>query len=180
MHQEFIWITKGGAYYAKSIGVSIGKNCRIFTRRFGTEPFLIEIGNNVTITKDVIILTHDGSTWLFNDQQGRRYMYRKVKIGNNVFIGVNSIIMPGVCIGDNVIVGAGSIVTKSIPSGSIIAGNPAKIIGDFFDYKNKVLGTYLSDAIMTKEVSKIDAIKKITANMEMRVFLNDKSNPVKD
>ena len=126
LRSEFIWKIKGGAAYARSIGVTVGSNCRIFTRRFGTEPFLIEIGNNVTITKDVIILTHDGSTGLFNDSLGRRYVYKKVKIGSNVFVGVNAIIMPGILIEDNVIVGAGSVVTKSVPAGSVVVGNPCK------------------------------------------------------
>lgn len=131
--------------YAKYLGITIGKDCRIYTSKFGTEPFLIEIGNKVTITEGVKILTHDGATWLLNDEKGRRYLYRKVKIGNNVFIGVNSILLPGVIVEDNVIIAAGSVVTKSIPKNSIVAGNPAKKIGDFEKYKNKGLVEFISD-----------------------------------
>jgi acetyltransferase-like isoleucine patch superfamily enzyme len=80
-----------------------------------------------------------------NDEKGRRYLYRRIEIGNNVFIGVNSIVMPGVKIEDYVIIAAGSIVTKSVPSGVIIAGNPAKIIGNYEDYKKGVLNKYISD-----------------------------------
>ena len=80
--------------YAKYRGVKMGKGCRIYITKWGAEPFLIKIGDRVTITKGVIILTHDGSSWLIRDHKGRRYLYRKVIIGNNVFIGVNSIIMP--------------------------------------------------------------------------------------
>ena len=64
--------TLGCEGYAKKIGVKIGKNCRIYISQFGTEPFLIEIGNNVTITSGVKIITHDGSTWLINDEILRR------------------------------------------------------------------------------------------------------------
>lgn len=134
--------------YIKSLGVRIGNDCRIYIEDFGSEPWLIEIGNKVTITAGVRIVTHDGSTWLFNDEKGRRYLYKKVIIGNNVFIGVNSIILPGVIIEDNVIIAAGSIVTKSVPSGTIVGGNPAKIIGLYDDFKKVALSSYKSDTDM--------------------------------
>ena len=63
-------------------------------------------------------------------------MFGKIKIGNNVFIGMRSIILPGVTIGDNVIVGAGSIVTKDIPSNSVVAGVPARVIKSFEEYES--------------------------------------------
>ena len=141
---KYLNITKTGVEYARHLGVEVGNGCRIYPRGFGSEPWLISIGNKVTITRGVIILTHDGSTWLFDDLKGRRFYYNKVKIGNNVFIGVNSIIMPGVTIKNNVIVAAGSVVTKSIPSGVIVGGNPAKIIGNYDKYKHKVLNNYVS------------------------------------
>jgi len=137
-----------GNSFARRLGVKVGTDCRIYTTSFGSEPWLIEIGNKVTITSGVVILTHDGSTWLFNDDKGRRFLYKKTIIKNNVFIGTNSIIMPGVVIEDNVIVAAGSIVTKSVPSGVVIGGNPAKILGDYEAYKSKVFSGYVSESDM--------------------------------
>ena len=137
-----------GISFARRLGVKVGTDCRIYTAQFGSEPWLIEIGNKVTVTSGVTILTHDGSTWLFNDDKGRRFLYKKTIIKNNVFIGTNSIIMPGVVIEDNVIVAAGSVVTKSVPSGVIIGGNPAKIIGDYDTYKAKVFSGYVSESEM--------------------------------
>jgi acetyltransferase-like isoleucine patch superfamily enzyme len=58
--------------------------------------------------------TMDLLGWLMNDGLGRRYLYRKIEIGNNVFVGVNAILMPGVKVEDNVTIAAGSVVTKSI------------------------------------------------------------------
>lgn len=81
-------------------------------------PKGIFIGDYTLITREVMILSHDAS----------RGIKQNTKIGSNCFIGVRSIILPGVTIGDEVIVGAGSVVTKDIPSNCIIAGNPAKII----------------------------------------------------
>lgn len=115
--------------YARSIGVKIGKNCNIQTRSFGTEPYLVEIGDHVQITKKVSLFTHGGG-WVLRDTMPNFDSFGKIFIGNNVYIGNYSMIMPGVIIEDNVIVGAGSVVTKSIPSGSIVAGNSARIVGD--------------------------------------------------
>ena len=144
----FYLLTRGRVFSARRKGVKIGNDCRIYITRFGSEPWLIEIGNKVTVTSGVWIITHDGSSWLFNDDKGRRFLYKKTIIKNNVFIGTNSIIMPGVVIEDNVIVAAGSIVTKSVPSGVVIGGNPAKILGDYNTYKDKVFSSYVSESEM--------------------------------
>lgn len=130
----------GKLAYARKLGVKIGENCRIYISSWGTEPDMVEVGNNVTITSEVVILTHDGSTCLVKDDNGDRYYkYAPVKIGDNVFIGYRSIILPGVEIGSNVVVAAGSIVTKSIPNNSVVAGNPAKVIKSFDAYKEKIM-----------------------------------------
>lgn len=140
-----------GVEYARYKGVKVGDDSRVYTRLFGSEPWLIEIGNKVTIAPKVQFITHDGSTWLFSDEKGRRQLYRKVVVGNEVFVGINSIILPGVKISSNVIVAAGSVITKSIPQGKIVGGNPAKIIGDYFSYEKKVLDTYVSNSEMNFE-----------------------------
>ena len=143
--QLCVYFLLGGVSYAKLLGAKVGNNCRIYSYSLGSEPFLIEIGDYVTITSGVRILTHDGATWLMRDKKGRRFLYKKVIIKNNVFVGVNSIIMPGVIIEDNVIVAAGSVVTKSIPQGSVVAGNPAKIISKYKDIEAKALSEYVSE-----------------------------------
>ncbi|MCL4141209.1 UNVERIFIED_CONTAM: hypothetical protein GTU68_002992 [Idotea baltica] len=148
--------------YARYKGVSVGENCRILTRSFGSEPWLIKIGNKVTIAPKVQFITHDGSTWLFSDEKGRRQLFRKVEIGSNVFVGMDSILMPGVKIEDNVIVAAGSVLVKSVPSGVIVGGNPAKIIGDYFNYKKNVLENYISNSeIDFNEDYKIRTVKAV-------------------
>ncbi len=132
----------GGSSAARRLGVKVGAHCRIYSGMFGSEPWLVSIGDRVTVTYGVTFLTHDGSTWLFRDNKGRRYKYARIEVGNDVFIGVHSILMPGVKIGDRCIVGAGSVVTKSIPSGSIVAGNPATFIKNFDEYEAIALQTF--------------------------------------
>ena len=87
--------------------------------------FQVEIGDYVTLGQHSRIYAHDTSAKPFLG----RTRIGKVKIGNRVSIGACTIILPGVFIGDGVIIGAGSVVTKDIPSGSVAAGNPAKVIG---------------------------------------------------
>ena len=68
-----------------------------------------------------------------------------VEVGSHVFIGVNSIIMPGVKIGSHVVIGAGSVVTKDIPDNSVAIGVPAKVVSSFVDYQKKIKATCVSD-----------------------------------
>ena len=126
--------------YSKYLGIKFGKDVRILHYpRWGSEPFLIEIGDNVTITRGVSFLNHDGSLALFRNEHPNLNFFDKIIIGSNVFIGINSIIMPGVKIGDNVVIGAGSVVRNHIESNSVYAGVPAKKISDLKSFKSKYL-----------------------------------------
>lgn len=153
---------KGYTSYARKSGVSIGSDCRIYTTNFGSEPFLIKIGDHVTVTSGVKFITHDGSGWLMRDEKGRRYVYQPIEVGNHVFVGVNSIIMPGVRIEDRVIVAAGSVVTRSVPSGVIVAGTPARIIGKYDDLERRMLDHYISDKDINKSLPYKDRILAVT------------------
>ncbi len=96
-------------------------------------PWLITIGDDVTLASNVRILAHDASTV----KVGALTKVGIVNIGNNVFIGADSIVLCNTRIGDNVIIGAGSVVTRDIPSNSVYAGNPAKFICTFDEYQQK-------------------------------------------
>lgn len=119
-------------------GIKVGNNVFINTRGIDIgHGFLIEIGNNVTIAIDAQIIAHDASTKIFLGYS----KVGKVIIGDNVFIGARSVILPNVEIGDNVVVGAGAIVNRSIPANSVVVGNPARVVDtiDHFLDKNKEL-----------------------------------------
>lgn len=118
-----------------SMGMKVGKN---FQRLQGVilDPghcWLIEIGDNVTIAPRVHILCHDASTKM---HLGYTKIGR-VNIGSNVFIGAESVILPGVTIGSNVIIGANSTVTHDIPENSVAVGTPARVISTLDAYLDK-------------------------------------------
>lgn len=120
--------------YARAIGVVIGEDNFLPDKRcWSTEPYLIKVGSHRQITEGVRILTHGGNQ-VVRDRYPKFDTFGKVTIGDWVYIGFNSLIMPGVTIGDNVLIAAGSIVTKSIPSGVVVGRNPAKIICTITDY----------------------------------------------
>lgn len=114
---------------------------------FGTEPELISFGDNVHVASNVNFVNHDITSFMFS-YMDKEHQYNprvgEIKIGNNVFIGAGSRILYDVTIGDNVIIGAGSLVNKSIPSGTVAAGVPCKVIGKFEDYKKKL---QINDAV---------------------------------
>lgn len=115
---------------------AMGENCWYEPHKLPSEPQLVFMGNNVNIATDVAILNHDIISVMINHMDGLQKCNINrggVTIGNNVFIGGRSIILYDVTIGDNVIIGAGSAVTRDIPSGSVVAGCPARVIGRFQD-----------------------------------------------
>lgn len=138
--------------WLKKRGAKIGKGTVIFSRIKDvtidtTRPWLLDIGNNVQITKGVTILTH-GYDWsvlkgVYGDVLGSS---GKVKIGNNVFIGMNTTILKGVTIGNNVIIGANSLINKDVPDNCVVAGNPMKIVSDLENYYKKRVAAQLKEA----------------------------------
>lgn len=125
--------------YARKIGVNILGRIRIYGKcSFSTEPWIITLGDNVHITDNVRFVTHDGGTLLFRDLEPSLEITKPIVVGDNVYIGVNSIILPGVTIGSNVIIGAGSVVSKDIPSNSLAVGVPARVIKTSDEYFEKL------------------------------------------
>lgn len=113
--------------YARQIGVTIGKNCYIDTRNWGSEPYLITIGNHVQVTHEVSIYTHGGGQAIRQTHPDFD-VFGKVVIEDWAYIGAYSQIMPGVTIGEGALVAAGSVVTKSVPPHTVVGGNPARYI----------------------------------------------------
>lgn len=135
--KEFLYRLRGEYTTEKliSMGMKVGKN---FNRLHGVilDPshcWLIEIGDNVTMAPRVHVLCHDASTKQFLNYT----KIGRVTIGDNVFVGAESVILPGVTIGSNVIVGANSTVTHDIPDNTVVVGSPARAICSLDEYLKK-------------------------------------------
>ncbi len=125
--------------FAKKIGVNIRGKVHFYgTISWGTEPWLITLGNNVYITNGVRFVTHDGGTLLFRDKVPDLEITKPITIGDDVYIGNNVILLPGVTIGNKVIIGAGAVVTHDIPDNSVAVGVPAKVIKTADEYFEKI------------------------------------------
>ena len=125
--------------YARWVGVNVGKNPHFYgPTSWGTEPWMITIGDNVHITGYCKFINHDGGTLIFRNLIPDLEISKPIVVGNNVYIGEESLILPGVHIGDNCVIGARSVVTKNIPSNSVAAGVPAKVIKTTDEYLEKI------------------------------------------
>ena len=136
--------TKSGDYIRrKHIFGSIGDKVRLPNMLIPLHSEKIFIGNNVEVASGVRFVVHDAIHGVFNNIPGNHDVYKehigRIDIGNNVFIGANTIILSPVKIGDNVVIAAGAVVNRDIPSGSVAAGVPAKVIGSFDELRKKRL-----------------------------------------
>ena len=137
--------------YLRKNNIYVGEHTIFYSPRHTSvdiqKPYLVSIGSYCKITTGVIILAHDYSISVarrvFGEFAGGT---APTKIGDNCFLGMNSIILPGTTIGNNCIVGAGSVVGGAYPDNVVIAGNPAKVICALDEYYEKRKNRWVDDA----------------------------------
>lgn len=104
---------------------------------FGSEPWIITLGNNVHLTNGVQFITHDGGTLLFRDRVPDLEITKPIIIGDDVYVGTSALLLPGITIGDGSIIAAGAVVTKNVPAGEVWGGVPARRIETSEEYLTK-------------------------------------------
>jgi acetyltransferase-like isoleucine patch superfamily enzyme len=123
--------------YFRSRGVEIGEGVEIFGANlftFGSEPYLVSIGDQVTISHNVDFITHDGGLRIARDEYPNAYLYGRIQVADQCFLGAHCILLPGAKIGAGSVIGSGSIVTGEIPSGVVAIGVPAKPVKSVEEY----------------------------------------------
>ena len=126
--------------YAKRIGVNCQDDLTIYGSSysmFSSEPYLVTLGRNVFISVGVNFVCHDGSTLPFRKDIPDLELADEIVVGDNVFIGMGALILAGVTIGSDCVVGARAVVTKDVPDGTIVAGNPARVVTDTSEFLSK-------------------------------------------
>lgn len=127
------------AEYLRKQGAQIGNGCSIISRDLGTEPYLVKLGNHVTIAHGVKFVTHDGGAWIFREEVPDLQVFGPIVIEDNCTIGIDAILCPNIRIGPNSIVAAGSVVISDVPPNTIAMGVPARPFGSVGKYKEKCL-----------------------------------------
>lgn len=127
------------AYLNTSIknGLKLGKEVIIRPGvAFGSEPFLVEIGNGTRVASGTTFVTHSGATANIRkiDGYGEVRNFGRIKVGQNCAIGSGCVILQNVEMGDNCVLGANSVLSDSMPSNTVFAGNPAKYVCEIEDY----------------------------------------------
>lgn len=144
--------------YWRNKGVDIGDGCDIDPNvGFGSEPYLIKVGNYVRINSRVTFVTHDGGLWVLRnmyDELKDIDKFGTIEVGNNVHIGTGATIMPGVKIGNNCVIGLGAVVTRNVPDNSVAVGIPARVIESIEEYKDKGFSNFDHTKAMTDEEKK--------------------------
>lgn len=133
----YVWFRLNPVRCSRFLGVRMGRNVHIYGGSPGmwsTEPFLVELGDNVYITDGCVFVTHDGGTLILRKDVPDLELTAGIAVGSDVYIGLRSVILPGVRIGSRVIIGAGSVVTKDIPDNSVAVGVPARVIKTVDEY----------------------------------------------
>ena len=138
----------------------MGEGCRLYDCDFGSEPYLVHLGDHVTVVSGVQFVTHDGGVWIFREEFPEIDVFSPILVGNNVFIGSGTILLPGTTIGDNCVIGAGSVVTGDVPANSVAAGVPARVIKEVNEYREKVM----ERAVFIRNSTK-DEKRRILCNM---------------
>jgi acetyltransferase-like isoleucine patch superfamily enzyme len=128
--------------YLRKSGAQIGEDCNIHPLSLGTEPYLVKIGNHVTVAGGVTFITHDGGAWVLREQIPDIQVFGPIIIEDNCVIGQAAILCPNIRIGKNSIVGAGSVVISNVPENTVVMGVPARPIGSVEKYKEKCIAKW--------------------------------------
>ena len=165
------WLRKHNVFHY------MGEKVIYKTTKLPAEPFLVAIHDNVIVAADVRLVTHSLTSTVFNNKTNSRRFYAqygKIEIHSNVFVGAGATIMYGVTIGENCIVAAGAIVTKDVPSGSVVGGIPAKVIGTFDESMRKA--DEASAVFVGKARSRqvIDMLKIVPVEFDIDKVCNEK------
>lgn len=123
--------------FARRLGVRVGSGCLLIAptaATFGGEPFLVWLGNNVVISTEVRMVTHDGGIWVGRALDPSFDVFGPVIVRSGAFVGIRAILLPGAVVGEGAVIAAGAVVAGDVPPGVVAGGVPARPICSVEDY----------------------------------------------
>lgn len=162
-------VTLSPISYARRQGVRLGENCLIGRGvNFGSEPYLVSIGDNFYSSNNIQFITHDGSVNVIRNlyiEHKFADLMGEISVGDNVFLGFGVVVLLGSEIGDNVVVGANSLVKGRLESNGVYAGSPARLICSIDEYLSKNRRNF----IYTKNLHAKDKVNAIQRHFGCRM-----------
>jgi acetyltransferase-like isoleucine patch superfamily enzyme len=143
--------------YFRGKGVKIGEGVEIFGASlftFGSEPYLVSIGDRVTISHGVDFITHDGGMRVARAKFPDAYLYGRIQIADDCFLGAHCILLPGARVGVGSVIGSGSVVTGEIPPGVVAIGTPARPFKSVEDYVQEKRHLWIDTAGLTAKAKR--------------------------
>ena len=134
---HFLYARLRPVAYAKMIGVNVKGKVTIYGSSydmFSSEPFLVTLHDNVFISHGAQFICHDGGVLPFRREYPTLDLAAPIVVKSNCFIGAGALILKGVTIGENCVVAANAVVTRDVPDGSIVGGNPARVLKSTEEY----------------------------------------------
>ena len=140
--------------YHRQRGVRIGARVSLLgttPHTFGSEPYLVTIGNDVTISSDVRFVTHDGGLRVVRRENPGAFWYAPITVEDGAFVGTGTLLLPGVTVGARSVVGARSLVTSDVPPDTVVAGTPARPIRSVAEYAEARRDEWIDTSGLTPE-----------------------------
>jgi acetyltransferase-like isoleucine patch superfamily enzyme len=113
----------------RASGAHIGAGCVMFSADCSREPWLVELGAGVVVGGGVTFVPHDGAAVLLRDREPDAQIFGRIVVGDRTLIGHGCLVLAGTTIGPESVVAAGSVLRGSYPANSVVAGNPARVVG---------------------------------------------------
>ncbi len=150
--------------YFRRQGAEIGEGVEIFGANlftFGSEPYLVSIGNQVTISHNVDFITHDGAMRIARAEHPGAYLYGRIHVADRCFLGAHCVLLLGARVGAGSVIGSGSIVTGEIPPGVVAIGAPAKPVKTVEDYIQSKRHLWVDTGGLTRDAKRELLIRQL-------------------